>query len=884
MNFSKVQSEILKFDGNLVINAGAGSGKTRVLVEKYIRIFEENPQFKTDQVVAITFTEKAAREMKDRITHELEERMKRENRELYKRLKREMPFSRISTIHSFCSRIIRESTLYVNLDPDFSVVTSVSARKRIRWVVESYVSEHLEEMKAFFKVNPKLNFEEIISWFEEGVNSRASGKEVAICENIRDIFNKHLNKILEAYRAISFKDSALDFGDLLVTARDLLKNNEEVRKRYAEYFKYIFVDEFQDTNRLQSEIIELLSESSNCVWYIGDPKQSIYSFRGANVDVFLKVVENSSDKGFETKIMNENYRSAPNLVEFYNRFFPTLFGKGKISYVPQLKKGEDSEKRVFLLENELGKNISQARMLEASSISAAVMKFISQGYNFSDIAVLLRDGKSMGYIETSFFENDIPFYTLGGKNFFRRTEVRALYNLLEVVLDPYNLRAMVGFLLSPFVNMGIEEILEMKRSGNLFDVLKERESRVAELLIELNALKNTIDASEIIKIAMERTNFLGKIALERDGDKRVANVLKFIEIVNSLDVPSWDVRGIQRIIDRTLDENESEASELSESENVVRIMTVHRAKGLEFPVVIIGQMAKGGINKSKNEDDEEEKRILYVAMTRAKEYLILSKENSSTSSRKGRWYEFLESSGYIANGEWKVPGEVKDLVEILKLNPLTLTKKEKEEGTDFKLDEMFLENPPVESRKSFFSATELFENFNAEPDPVITARGNIAHSILERVGETTLKVALTERIVLPYPARMIEEVKENLEKLTNDELIREIENASQVKSEFAIEGALPALGINVTGKIDKIVKTDCGYKIIDFKYSYEKDKVSDYEFQVMLYAYLYRKLTDLNVCGVIFFLKDGSKLSVETFDDDKLMEEVKRRVKALQTA
>jgi ATP-dependent exoDNAse (exonuclease V) beta subunit len=498
--------------------------------------------------------------------------------------------------------------------------------------------------------------------------------------------------------------------------------------------------------------------------------------------------------------------------------------------------------------------------------------------------VLLRDGKSMEYIETSFFENGIPFYTLGGKNFFRRTEVRALYNLLEVVLDPYNLRAMVGFLLSPFVNMDVEEILEMKRSGNLFDVLKERKYRVAELLIELNALKNTIDASEIIKIAMERTNFLGKIALEQDGDKRVANVLKFIEIVNSLDVPSWDVRGIQRIIDRTLDENESEASELSESENVVRIMTVHRAKGLEFPVVIIGQMAKGGVNKSQNEDDEEEKRILYVAMTRAKEYLILSKENSSTSSRKGRWYEFLESSGYIANGEWKVPGEVKDLVEILKLNPLTLTKKEEKGGTDFELDEMLLENPPVESKKSFFSATELFENFNAEPDPMITARGNIAHSILERVGETTLKVALTERIVLPYPARMIEEVKENLEKLTNDELIREIENASQVKSEFAIEGALPALGINVTGKIDKIVKTDCGNKIIDFKYSYEKDKVSDYEFQVMLYAYLYRKLTDLNVCGVIFFLKDGSKLSVETFDEDKLMEEVKRRVKALQTA
>ncbi len=880
MEFSKVQSVILNSNNNLVVNAGAGSGKTRVLVEKYIRIFEEDPLLKIDQVVAITFTEKAAQEMKDRIVHELDERLKTAKNELHRRLKREIPFSRISTIHSFCSRLIRESTLYADLDPDFDVVTSVSARKRTNWVVESYISEHVNEMVPFFEADPTLKFNKIIDWFEEGISSRATGKSVDVPEDVREIFNEHLAKILEIYRDISYKDSALDFEDLLITAKKLLEENEELRERYANYFRYIFVDEFQDTNRIQSEIVELLRSGGNTIWYIGDPKQSIYAFRGADVKVFLETVENSQEKGFEVKIMNENYRSKPNLVEFYNHFFRELFKDGRIPYTAQLKDGEDFEKRVFLLHNAYGSNAQRAREREADEISATVKHFVdSKGYKFSDIAVLLRNSGDMNIIEDAFFKNGIPFYTIGGRNFFKQPEVRALYNLFQVILDPHDNRSMTGFLLSPFVYMNINEVFELKKSGNIYEALKSSRSDVAELVSELNKLKNTLDASKILKIAMERTNFLGKIALKRKGDKRVANVLKFLEIVNSLDVPSWDLRSIQRIIDRTLDENESEASDLSENEDVVRIMTVHRAKGLEFPVVILAQMAKGS-KRNKEESDEEERRVLYVAMTRAKDYLVLSKENINTNQQDSVWCKYFRNMGYIEGDNWKVPNDVEELVKVVEFPFLSFSENTTERN-NFELNDEFLKIPEINVKKSFFSATELFENFGSEPAPEIVAQGNLAHLMLERVGEVTLKEALQERRVFPYPAQMVKEVKSALEELSDDELILEIERAPLVRSEFAIEGNIEPLGISVIGKIDKIVKSDKGFLIIDFKYSEEKEKIDDYTFQIMLYMYLYRKLTGQNSKGVIFFLKDGAKRYVSDFKDEVLIRELKRRVESL---
>lgn len=293
MGFSEIQSEIINSQESLIISAGAGSGKTRVLVEKYLKVFEAHPSLKTDQVVAITFTEKAAQEMKKRIFQNIEEKLKGdvgEKASLYTRLKREVPFARISTIHSFCSRLIRENALYTCVDPDFNILNGMLASKRISRIVESYIFENLEKIREFFKIQPTLTFEEIIKWFKDGVILRVSNKvPLEVGDDLKEVFKEHLKIMISKYEEMSLKESMLDFEELLIMTKNMLKGNEDLRQRYANYFKYIFVDEFQDTNDVQSEIIELLRSNNNCVWYIGDPKQSIYSFRGANVDVFLNI-------------------------------------------------------------------------------------------------------------------------------------------------------------------------------------------------------------------------------------------------------------------------------------------------------------------------------------------------------------------------------------------------------------------------------------------------------------------------------------------------------------------------------------------------------------------------------------------------------------------
>ena len=888
MNFSKIQNEILNSQSNLIVSAGAGSGKTRVLVEKYLKVFENWPDLKTDQVVAITFTEKAAQEMKNRIMQSVEERLKSgdEKFELYTRLKRELPLARISTIHSFCSRLIKESTLYAKVDPDFRIVNGISSTKRTSWFVESYVSENLNDMKEFFDIVPTLSFSKIIEWLKEGISLRASGKIPSdVDEKIREVYLKHLDRACEEYKKLSIEESALDFEDLLIMARDLLKENEELRQKYGNYFKYIFVDEFQDTNTVQSEIIELLRTKDNRVWYIGDPKQSIYAFRGADVEVFLNMKENIAEKNLELKEMNENYRSSPNLVEFYNLFFPRLFS-GKISYTSQIKKNEsDNEKRVIFLENPEKEKAEDARAAEAESISALISDFIAKGYKFKDIAVLVRSGGAIWQIEKALLDKGIPSYVIGGKEFFTKEEVRAIYNLIRVVLDPYDTGAMSGFLLSPFVRLSIDELLKLKLTdANLYDGLGEKYPHVKELIRRLMALKNTVNASKIIKIAIRETNYLGKLAIERDGDKKVANVMKFLEMMDSLDAPLWDVNGAQRIMKKGFDGNEEEAPALAEDADVVKIMNVHRSKGLEFPIVIIAQMAKETVNKKKKDEEiEEEKRILYVAMTRAKEYLILSKENSrNRNNKKSEWLRFLKETGLLQDNRWTIPEEMQNLVEIVK-EPEFKPFEKNGKISSFELNDEYFETPKLETKRKFFSTTELFEKAEIDPAPEIVAYGNIAHAILEKVGKMKLTEALDEKTFLKYPGYMVETVKKTLISRANDLLIKEIENSDETKSEFAVQGSIPSLDVQLLGKIDKIIKTPDGYKIIDFKYSnYNRAKIKDYEFQISLYMFLYRKLTGRKTTGVVYFLKDGKELRVEEPNEDKMVEEIEKRVKSFQ--
>ncbi len=890
MELSNVQKKVLDSNENLVITAGAGSGKTRVLVEKYLSIFENAYRsvdpLRIDQVVAITFTEKAAREMRERIMAGIEERIKNGEKDPYSKMKYEMPFARISTIHSFCVRLIRESALYVDLDPDFKIISGLSASRRISKIVESYMIENIKEIRKFFEIDLKIKFSDVRKWLEEAISSRWQDGYVPedIDEKLVNLYRKNAMELVKIYREAAIDESILDFEDLLIFTRDLLRKYEELRHRYSEYFRYIFVDEFQDTNALQSEIVDLLRSNINKIWYIGDPKQSIYAFRGADVEVFIDTIENAKSKNISVKELGENHRSAPNLVEFYNRFFPEVFKDGKITYSPQIKAAkEDKTRRVILLNNSGGSKVDDARQKEAEAIAKFIQEMNSNGRPFSDIVILLRGISDVWTIENELVEFEIPYHIIGGKSFFDKKEILALNDLVSVILDPYDNRAMTGLLLSAFFGLSLDEILYLKgKNSKIYEKMRENEKyvKIIDLIDRLIALKNTIDVSKLLKIAVLETNYLAKLANQKDGDKKIANVMKFIETLDTLDIPSWDISSIQKIMGNAGDDEGEEASALSETENVVKIMTIHKSKGLEFPVVIIAQMGKETKQKGKVQSElDEEKRILYVAMTRAKETLVLSRERPDRQ-KSTLWLNIFAMKGFFGDKGWEIPKGMEDLVEIVDMKDIQKKNSIKKESI-FKIDEKYLEKVSPMPVRKVYNVTELFDG-TEDLDPKTALYGTVAHEILEMLGNgLSLEEILSGDFFTTYPVGIVEEVKKVLRGLVEDPLIYEIRKSRDVKSEMAVEVNIGQPGLQLIGKIDKVIQTDGGWKIIDFKYSrYSEEKIADYEFQVKLYIFSYEKLTGRKASGTIFFLKDAKKLDVLEYSPQELISEINERLVA----
>ncbi len=890
MELSKIQKEVYNSNDNLLVTAGAGSGKTRVLVEKYISVFEDFNEaghpLKIDQVVAITFTDKAAREMKERVSEELSKK----KGEFYTKIKRELPFARISTIHAFCSRILRESALYTSgLDPDFKIVSGISAARRISKLVDSYMIRNISKIKGFFKQDSTITFQKLRDWMKEGIAKRWNEDFIPqdIDEKVASLYKDCIKSLVEEYKEVSVEESVVDFEDLLIFTKELLEKNEELRKRYADYFVYIFVDEFQDTNVLQSQIIDLLHTHASKIWYVGDPKQSIYAFRGADVKVFLNIEKRSENRGISVRELQENFRSSPNLVEFYNKLFSKVFLDGPIRYSKQIRRSEeDEEKHVWLLENGFVGKMEESRVAEANTIARLITNLSSLGRPFSDITILLKVMTNVSFIEKAFLNHGIPYHLVGGKNFFNRVEVNALENLVSVVVDPYNDRAMTGLLLSPFFNMSLDEVLLLKRHGaKLYDVMKENKKYVAVLSLvdDLMKLKNTIDVSKMIEIAIGKTDYLGKISRSEDGDKRVANVVKFLENIESLDIPPWDVDSLRRVMEASQGEMEEEASVLSERENVVKIMTVHKAKGLEFPVTILAQMGSGR-NYVDERDLQESKRLLYVAMTRAKDFLILSKENGRKSESKP-WITLLKENGFIdENGFWQIPKNMNDVVKLISKDEIPL-KEVVVEKKEFDFDERYLKTPQFEPQKCVYNITDLYLKEKGRLDFESAKLGTLAHEVMEKVGNLKLSQALKESTLEIYSRNVVREVKTTLEKLVNHPLILRIERAKSTRSELAIQFHIPELKIDVIGKLDKVMEDEHGWNIVDFKYSYNADEETfpDYEFQMRLYMLAFKELTGIEASGEILFLKSGRRKGIEfNFEREKMISEIKRRMVLLK--
>lgn len=590
-------------EGAVLVLAGAGSGKTRVLTSRIAYILREG-KAPLSQILAITFTNKAAGEMKERLS----------------KIIGEGDSKWICTIHSMCVKILRQFADRAGLKPNFSIYSETERNNVIKKAFHEldYDDEKLLKSAKYHIANAKML----------GLDPDLYGRKFAKERGIDDVV-----AIYEKYDEYMKKNNSLDFDDLLLETLRLLKRDAETREYLSDKFKYILVDEFQDTNVVQYDIIKLLASKHKNLFAVGDDDQSIYGWRGAEINNILEF-----DKDFpEAKIykLERNYRSTKSILDLANCIIKNnAVRRGKVLWT---ESGEGDKPVYYQAEEELGEALYTAR-----TISDAVAK----GKKYSDFAVLMRINALTRPYEQEFTKYGIPYKVFGGFKFFERKEVKDILAYLRLISNPYDSEAMERIINVPKRGIGGKTVQAMydysqNLGYSLYDAAvdadclplpraaKEKIKDFASLIKEFILQSVELPVNELVRRVISISDIRSEYDDGTDeGDGKLANIDEFIASVDDFSKLNPEA---------TLDEYLNQvtlSSDLDEMDdgNYVTLATIHAVKGLEFGEVFICGLEDGIIPSTRSEQDlrgeEEERRLMYVAITRAKEKLFLTRSKS----------------------------------------------------------------------------------------------------------------------------------------------------------------------------------------------------------------------------------------------------------------
>jgi len=1124
-------------ENSIFLSAGAGSGKTRVLVERYIRLLDTQ-RASVGQIVAFTFTEKAAKEMRDRIRQACDKRIIQasspKSRSRWRRHKRDLENARISTIHGFCTRILRENAVAAGIDPRFVVLDDAEAHVLLSRCVEETLSELLAQedadavavvaefglsdtramlgdiivhrdvvelaglsdpgaqmpatevleslqleavrqarkvlctapvsgahklLMSLTEIDPTDKLAQSIDRVLEAASALMNSETAAtlyphvgtlakarynmgaqdkwpdkdtlaaardavkcikqaISDNVPDVaqeltalderaddlakaVRRLFDRILPRYEQAKGNGTQLDFLDLELCARALLRDNASVRNRYRDTFKHVMVDEFQDTNILQKEIIWALAGQDPLdldsppvpgrLFMVGDAKQSIYRFRRADVSVFNRTQEQLSAAGqCNTLRLKKNFRSAPDLMDVFNCLFSheAVMGTGEpvVAYEARYEAMAAVRERpnrsyaaelllVRAFEDEAtGKTTktSDLRDTEARCIAERIEAMVSgkeagivaepDGVRYGDIAILLRSMTDVHIYERALREAEIPYYVIAGQGFYRRQEVLDLLNCLRAIYNPLDEIALAAVLRSPLFSLSDETLYWLCEQRDAFDEagtplwqallqvmnstdpghLKPNEhakaQRAAEILSELRRQKEHLRISELLNVVVERTGATAAQLTQFMGKQRASNIHKLIDIARRFDGQRWLSLAdfIAYVSDLTMAEvREGEAPLEGEEDDVVKIMTIHKAKGLEWPVVIVPDIGRKLVhgadrawilqpghglglrlrdadgkrqptvrfnaisNKEQAMETAEARRLLYVACTRAQDYLILS-GSVKKKPPKGDdvWLNWLqevcdlESADTkceisLANGvsirfETRTAEERSGRVVTGKPMParyqsalLAGSSIEAPEDAELRRRLERQVQPVPAGERIRFSVTELArlhtcprQHFLKHVQEVPEYRherlrrhvrgrlsprdkGTIAHRILQRLdafGQERLEELISSAIreggrQSSECGSLVEEFKSMVEWFRTSDVGQRCAQAETIQSEAAF--VLHVDGAVLEGQIDKILRTRSGsYELIDFKTGHPDDfgESDASHLQLRIYAFAVHQL------------------------------------------
>ncbi len=1089
----EAEREIARNDLNrsLSVEAGAGTGKTTLLVERILSLIRTR-RAALDEIVAITFTEKAAGELKVRLREAVEKALllspPEEAAPLGQALD-ELERAPISTIHSFCSSLLRERPVEASLDPNFEPLDEMGMDLLFQETWDQWLGKEMEkkpealrralalgmEMEPLARLVRKIyenrdllpegplpqrscspgSFIEILekevqrAWDlaqsgcrkEEDLGYRAilalrakveelkelsperqevilfrdlvikaqgnksNWKTAASCDAQKEIFKKlagELEGLKDALRTqvmaglVSWvrefvaameeekaRRGVLDFQDLLILSRNLLRDNHEVRAYFQEKFRYILVDEFQDTDPLQVEVVFFLAEKGaranrweevnlqpGKLFLVGDPKQSIYRFRRADIETYEKARERLTSRDAGLNIV-QNFRTVPSILSWVNRIFsgliqPSKEGTFQPSYVPLVAHGErkeviPSQPGVLLLApppdfDPREASAGKVRKDEAQSVAALIEEMIAGGLekrwmihdkkegsprpvSYRDMALLFPALTGIDAYEEALKERGIPYRLEGGKEFYLRQEVRSLLCCLKALDDPADAISLVAALRSPFFGFSDEEIFLFRASGNRLSYLQPPEgqaggfSQVLSLLGELHGGRNSRPISATVSDLLSRTKALEFSLLRKGGDQMVANLRKVLEQARAFEGESQAT--FRRFVEwlGTREEEgvrEGESPWAEEGEENVKLMTIHKAKGLEFPVVFLANLASerrrgqdfipmrlqgtfemrignfqtGGyvsaLEQEKAKMEAEDRRLLYVAATRARDHLVLP----LFWGKRGRgFFSLLEEKlpSFESMEPWSViDGQLIAGRGCFKLQPaekpplrLDPEESEKEEGTAWErrlrwneslgaVKEKASVGLPLLAPSSALPSTldlpshRLDEWIEPGPSPKRGEEGGIYfglafHGVMEHLdlsgGNNLEGLCRMETLAYSIPGSA-EKLKAMVRQCLDHPLMERVRKAKRLFREVPFSVSLD--GNLVEGKIDLLFEEEGGWVILDYKtddVSGEplEQRFQSYREQGLWYARAVREAAGCEVKEVaFFFVRSGEIRSIRT--------------------
>ncbi|RGB76597.1 ATP-dependent helicase [Anaerococcus nagyae] len=613
----KQKEAVLHNKGPLLVLAGAGSGKTRVLTTSIANLIE-NEKVDPRNILAITFTNKAANEMKDRVSNLLNIDVSR----LW-----------IGTFHSICARILRMNIEKIGYNSNFTIYDTNDQRTLIK--------EIINDLGYKDEISPR-DAQNLISSLK---NKSISPKEFLDIDGYYRYHNEYY-EIYRQYEKRKFEYNSLDFDDLIEKVLLLFSKDKDVLKYYQNKFEYVFVDEYQDTNISQYELVKNFAGIHQNVFVVGDADQSIYSFRGADINNILNFEKDFKDA--RVIKLEQNYRSTSNILDTANSLI--------------VNNVERKDKELWTA-NGIGDEVlyknNSVESEESKFVVDEIKMLINEGYSYSDIAILYRTNAQSRPFEEALMKSLIDYKVVGGLKFYDRKEIKDLVSYLKVIVNPKDDVALKRIINEPkrgIGNKSVEQLSKIATDNNisildlirsheysvlLTDRLKNLSNKFYNPLSEIfeNIDKYTI--TDLINEVLDKSGYLKSLesSYSVEDRARIDNLNEFISAASEYEENNPD----DTIYDYL--ENLSLISDMEKTEdkdNSILLMTMHSAKGLEFPVVFVVGMDEGLFPGKRSIDEgniEEERRLFYVAITRAREKLYLTSSQLRRSYGKPIYYK-----------------------------------------------------------------------------------------------------------------------------------------------------------------------------------------------------------------------------------------------------